>query len=324
VQTLWASGAPTRLTVPEDYDGLYDVRAVVEVQRYAGSGDNARRWEIRLLKNGAEIASAQVPYLNDGSESTGNQMIMVEALIQGGPGDYFEVQVYWNEFEEDATTALANVSSSPFKTFFSASRFPSPITSALWEPFTSYIPIGMYGSTPWAGQEPATTAQFGDGKGRYFPFIPSEDMTIDKLAMRVNAHATNEGTARMGIYSIISDTDHRPGALVAETGDFSTTAADVLFDEDLASAAVLSKGTIYWFAMIWKKTSGAVLEYYAAQNANSWPSLGQSAFGNANEIGNIGILSTVGTSWSAMPDPADLTSESIGAEVPVILAHRSA
>ena len=324
VGTLWASGSPTRMTIPVDLDGVYDVRAVVEVQRYAGTGDNARRWEIRLLKNGAEIASSQVPYLNDGSDLVGEQMIMVEALLEGGVGDYFEVEVYWNEFEEAGTTALANPSATGFKTFFEVSRFPSPVVSASWEPYTSFIPIGMWGGTMFGGTI-ASTFGFTSGNAHYTPFIPSEDMTIDEMAMRVDLQdASDQGTARLGIYAVVSDTDHRPGALLASTGDIATGEIDATFEVALLASVALTKGTIYWLACLWKVGVGGALDVYSVGDARFMPSLGQGSFATGNDTGDTGIKATPGTGWSTLPDPADLTSEQFSSNLTAMVLHRSA
>ncbi len=323
--TMWAAANATRLTVPTDLDGVYGVRAMIEVQRYAGSGDNARLWEIRLLKNGAEIATTIKPYTNAGNDTNSLlEGILVESLIQGTPGDYFEVQVLWNEFESSVDPAVVNPSLTAYKTYFEAIRYPGPVSSGVWEACTSYIPITKWGGSIY-GSKLSTSFAFTDGNAHYTPFIPSEDMTIDKLAFAIIAQTAGDaGTARMGIYATISATDHRPGALLGQTANIATLAAAAEFETSLGTAVNLTKGTVYWLAFAWKVTTGGALEHFVGGDGRAHPHIGQGSFGTGNETGDVGIESVIGTAWSTLPDPAVLTSESFKSNLTAILAHRSA
>jgi len=56
------------LVVPVGADGVYQVRAQIEADFFS-TGDDARRWTLELYRNGAVVAVARTPHLNDGVSS---------------------------------------------------------------------------------------------------------------------------------------------------------------------------------------------------------------------------------------------------------------
>lgn len=68
------------LVVPAGADGVYEIRAQIEADFFS-AGDDARRWTLELHRNGAVVAVARTPHLNDGvSASSGDITLSVVYL----------------------------------------------------------------------------------------------------------------------------------------------------------------------------------------------------------------------------------------------------
>lgn len=92
----WASGTPTRLTVPAGAGGLYLARFWISLNGWAGAGTNTQR--VSMGRNG----SFAVPDLWQANMFANNatfnlpQGVSVESLVLLNAGDYMESRVYWN------------------------------------------------------------------------------------------------------------------------------------------------------------------------------------------------------------------------------------
>jgi hypothetical protein len=127
---MFDSAAPTRMTIPSTYDGLYKVRGVVSVPFATGSDNNSPSWYARIIKNGATtMAESRLEMLNDNADNTGsgNETMIVEALVNAVGGDYFEIEVWYQDV--DSTVATLNVEAGTTKTYFEIYRLRSPVVA---------------------------------------------------------------------------------------------------------------------------------------------------------------------------------------------------
>jgi hypothetical protein len=125
---MFDTANPTRMTIPSTFDGLYKVRGVVSVPAATGSDNNSPAWYARIVKNGATtMAESRLEMLNDNMDNTaaGNETIIVEALVDAVAGDYFEIEVWYQDV--DSTVATLNVEAGSSKTYFEIYRVRSPV-----------------------------------------------------------------------------------------------------------------------------------------------------------------------------------------------------
>lgn len=86
--SIWASGSPTRLTVPA---GVSKVRLAGNV-RYASDGTANVNWQLFLRKNGAGFNGAPYQQLFNPTGATANHTLNCSSgVIIVNPGDYFEL-----------------------------------------------------------------------------------------------------------------------------------------------------------------------------------------------------------------------------------------
>ena len=85
----------TRMTVPTDGTGLWQIRGSIKAPRTVGSGDDGRSFLIQVRKNGTEIlAEARIPYLNDSVDSSNSGDISLDVAcldVSTADGDYYEI-----------------------------------------------------------------------------------------------------------------------------------------------------------------------------------------------------------------------------------------
>jgi hypothetical protein len=127
---MFDTSTPTRMTIPSTFDGLYKVRGVVNVPFATGSDNNSPSWYARIIKNGATtMAESRLEMLNDNADNTGsgNETIIVEALVDAIGGDYFEIEVWYQDV--DSTVATLNVAAGSTKTYFEIYRLRSPVVA---------------------------------------------------------------------------------------------------------------------------------------------------------------------------------------------------
>lgn len=102
-----ASVDVTRMTVPSGGAGLWLVRVSVESDWTVGSGDDCRRWEVEIRKNGTTVvAHYESPYQNDGvhTSNSGDITHLCAAIDQAAESDYYEVFVYQTFFAGGSST----------------------------------------------------------------------------------------------------------------------------------------------------------------------------------------------------------------------------
>lgn len=89
-----AATSTSKLVIPFPEDGLYQIRAVVRVPLQS-TDDDGREWEVRILKNGAPIASADFPWRHDGHVAglSGEQTLVLTTLDAVSVGDEYQVDV---------------------------------------------------------------------------------------------------------------------------------------------------------------------------------------------------------------------------------------
>ena len=87
----------TRMTVPADGTGLWQIRASIKGPKTAGSaggGDDGRFMLIQIKKNGTEIiGEARIPYFNDGIDQSNSGDVSVDVAVLDvatAAGDYYE------------------------------------------------------------------------------------------------------------------------------------------------------------------------------------------------------------------------------------------
>jgi hypothetical protein len=95
----------TRLTIPSGADGLFQIRAVMEVEPRT-NGDDCAKWLVQIFKNGTVLAEANTPHLNDGyNANSGTHTLTVGIIDTAVATDYYEVWVKQLE-PGDSTTQL--------------------------------------------------------------------------------------------------------------------------------------------------------------------------------------------------------------------------
>ena len=116
----------SRITVPTDADGIYQIRAVVRVPAWVGSGDDGYRWKIEVRKGSAVVARGKVPYLNDGFDSSSGDVTLLAAGIDAVAiaGDFYEVFVQQDFFA--GGNSAANLVGGTANSYFEAIRLLAP------------------------------------------------------------------------------------------------------------------------------------------------------------------------------------------------------
>ena len=125
------TSTPTRLTIPSTYDGLFTVRGVVRVPSWSGADNDSPIWRARITKNvGATVISeARFPHYNDNFDSaSGDQTLIVEALVSAVGADYFELEIYYDTNSEPGS-ATRTVIGGKQNTYFEIYRHRSPLVS---------------------------------------------------------------------------------------------------------------------------------------------------------------------------------------------------
>jgi hypothetical protein len=125
---------------------------------------------------------------------------------------------------------------------------------------------------------------------RVTPFIPSRNMTVDRIAALVTSGVT--GNARLGIYS--DDGNLYPSARLVDSGSLSTSVATVI----VATVSVaLTGGQLYWLAHVHNTAS--------VQWQNSQSSAMPSILGldNALTRGAVGVGWAATFTFAALPTP---------------------
>ncbi len=137
---MFDSANPTRLTIPDTYQGLYKIRGVVSVPFATGSDNNSPLWYARIIKNGATtMAEHRLEMLNDDADNadSGNETMLVEALVNASASDYFELEVYYDD--PDSSVATLTVAAGANTTYFEAYRVRGPVVAL--EPTIVFPPV---------------------------------------------------------------------------------------------------------------------------------------------------------------------------------------
>lgn len=105
-----------------------------------------------------------------------------------------------------------------------------------------------YGPVPFSVENAAVAA----GTLYASPFIPSETVTIDQLAVRVVTAAV--GNCKVGVY-LAQDADNMPGALLAEnTADLDTNVTNTTLFGTFATNPTLVGGRLHWLVSCYSGT----------------------------------------------------------------------
>lgn len=319
---------PERLTIPAQKAGIYQFRAHIRVQAWRGGGDDRLRWTVKIIKNNTDtVGYARSPYQNDGwSSQSGFQTIEVECLDNAGAGDFYEVEVEWDDFEGGSP---ASFSVQPLS-YFEAVRLPSPPVPTVAQ--ISYVlGVDEWQTVTGINDFGSTTVVLQDGEILYRPFQVHRTITVDQAAFRLSSAMSDETNVRIGIYQAQDDgTGRLPDALLGETGDINLNAAAAgTFTGTFGSPIQLLPGTIYYVAIGHNRVSGTGGITCTADRSDpeqsAWHFGHDTASAAAGASNPRGKLFSNPTWGPGMPDPADLTGQTINSASFVTVAlHRSA
>lgn len=116
------------MTVPTGGAGAWQIRAVIAAPAWGGSGgdgDNARSWQLTILRNSAVIAEARSIYANDGYDSNSGDVSVMATVIaevtdaQIAAGVTFSVRV--RQYCPDSTITVG-IQAVNYQTYFEATR----------------------------------------------------------------------------------------------------------------------------------------------------------------------------------------------------------
>lgn len=133
------------------------------------------------------------------------------------------------------------------------------------------------------------------GTIRAYPVYIPRLCSIDRIMFEQTGGASGGGVARVGVYASTSNTNPAPAALVYDSGEFSTTAAQV-WEKTISPAVTMAGPGIFWLANL---TGTAVATMRSLVPAQVLPLLGWPSSGGANF--NTGVTRTF--SYAALPDP---------------------
>lgn len=132
----------------------------------------------------------------------------------------------------------------------------------------------------------------------YHPFPVGGDLTIDRITCGVQTAGAAGSVVRLGIYN---DDDGIPGTLLLDAGTVSgETPAGY---REITVSQALSKGTLYWIAVVWQVAAVGVLRS-AIGSGHDW--VGSSAASADPRFCSYTQASVTG----ALPSPATISAAS--------------
>lgn len=172
--------------------------------------------------------------------------------------------------------------------------FPRPARRTMLAPVPTILPsvIQLAGCV---NNTALTTGALTANVLRAMPFwAPPHKSTIDRIRFEVTTGSANN--ARVGLYQNVADEDsHYPGALLADSGNISTTPAAI---KTYDTSVELTPNRLYWLALV----NSASVTYRLLQAAGVTPILGiAAALAGTNNLYNTGIQ--VAHTFGALPDP---------------------
>jgi len=191
---------------------------------------------------------------------------------------------------------------------------PTPNVSRWW----------LLGSRVAAG---SPTRAIGDDVIRYRPFFVTRRCQIDALALRTDGTGY-DNTIRLGVYT--SDENGLPSVLLGETGNLSTNgdATRTVKTSTIGMTVDLLPGRMYYAAVISRRDSGSNDTKYQVTSIGSAAgalTLGGISAAEANdELNDYGSIDHAAALWTAMPNPAVMTSPSFSNMPPAIAGSVSA
>jgi hypothetical protein len=135
--------------------------------------------------------------------------------------------------------------------------------------------VWYYASILAAAGNPSSFATAGGtGTIKAFPFWSGAfDLTVIRIAFRVQAAGGAGAKGRVGIYTSAADGTLYPDALVVDGGEFATDATGV---KSATISETLTKDTLYWFAYLGGTSSANVNGF---NTDDCWSPLGHQSFG---------------------------------------------
>lgn len=120
---------------------------------------------------------------------------------------------------------------------------------------------------PWPGATLANGAALAVNVARFIMFVPQQNVSIDRLGVRISTVGTTN--IQLAVYNDQIDSDgHRPGTEIGHTSDIvNTSAASVNGAFSDASTKALTAGTPYWLG-INNGDSACVCTSYATAGGN--------------------------------------------------------
>lgn len=163
------------------------------------------------------------------------------------------------------------------------------------------------------------------GNIRTYPFLVTQTITISDMLMRVIT-ASSGGKVQLAIYGSDPATKLPAGAVLANTGDLSTTAGGVVVTGSLVQGAVVLTPGLYWMALNCD-TAGGTSQLQFATGAVAWASSLIGTATAANSIIATGtpnfVLSTAAT-FGSWPNASSLTFSEGNAPIPFAVVKVSA
>ncbi len=151
----------------------------------------------------------------------------------------------------------------------------------------------------------------------YRPFFVTREVRFDRLGIHNDENALAASTMRLGIYQAL--TNGLPGRLIQQTADmpFQTNGdqiATVAMDNES-----LFPGVLYYTAIILRLPGDSDLDFRGSGAGGvTYPSVcGVTAAETLDGVvTEPSLISHAATSWTAMPDPADMTTPSFEHRTP--------
>lgn len=113
------------MVVPTGGAGAWQIRAVIAASAWSGQSDDARSWQVQILRNNAVIAEARSIYANDGYDSNSGDVSVMATVIaevtdaQIAAGVSFTVQV--RQYCPDSPIT-DDIQAADYQTYFEATR----------------------------------------------------------------------------------------------------------------------------------------------------------------------------------------------------------
>jgi hypothetical protein len=277
----WASGAPTRLTVPSAHDGLFQIRGVLTMTPERTSSDDGTGIEVHLYKNGAEIAKSRWNYQHDGHTvgSSGPATVSAQLIDEAQAGDYFEMKVL--QYTE-SETGTKNTYPLPNQTYFEIARLPGVTIPAVFVGEAArnaqWHLAGRLTHDPAAQNNTNIT-----GTDIHLqPMTVGEDMTVDTIGFYVWTAGT--GNFTVCIYNSTNGNTYPGSLLFSGTVSIASTGLRTVATGGLD----LKANQVYWVGLFSGASADPTIQMWAISSSANGP-------GN---LGVTGVAKGTDITWS--------------------------